>query len=386
MRPARIVAVAAALALPSAAAAQSVMPRETEEAQLLELFRKSSPEKRAAMLAALATPGGTTGQQRTATQPVAPPRKPQRKPVDTTATRAGWTEPKTEKQQCEDEDWFLTLRQDWKDARYLGCPSPRANAHGAEFSFASDRANDNNVWSVNGTVALSRVWHTMNAPMGHPYRQAFGAYFTMNRVSNTNPDSSKDNVNKFAYGLAYEAGFYADPLAAYFRFRGGGVENRLKKTSASNLVLEILPVVPIGGGYYTYAPIPNVFGLPVDMHIDPSLIVQHNAATGKDQKLDFNDREEALQVGGQIAVFVSPAPWLKIRDKGSPWTRWAADFTYRWTQETYTHRNLTWLGVGAIYNLDPNEFFALGFSYQRGNDVDTGTFTDIYRVSLTGKI
>lgn len=288
---------------------------------------------------------------------------------------------------CKEEDWFFTLRQDWKDVKFLTCPADPAKAHGVEFSYANDRANANKVWSVNGTAALSRTWHVDGQ---QPYRKAFGAYFTMNRVSNSNAASSSDNVDKYAYGLAAEAFWSTVPVGGAIRLRAGGVENNIKKTSASNFVLEFLPAVAFGGGLGTYRELEIIHGQhPVGVSIEPTLIAQYNALTGRGQSLDFNDQSRAFQTGGDISLVFGATQYylyqLKMNKEDSWFARWNANVGYRWTRETYSNRDLTLFTAGLTYNLDRNGHFGLGFSYQRGNEADTGTFTNIYRMGLTAK-
>jgi hypothetical protein len=384
MKALSISLIALGLNLSCAAAAET--PAEKTDAQILDLLR-AHPEKRDRVLALL-----------TAGSPADPRKRPlsagAQSPVTAIPADAGQTlaAAKARKKKpfdCEPEGWCFTLRKNWKDIEYLSAPSPRKQAQGAEVSYTNDRAGQNRIWAIDGTVAISRIWHTLDAPNYHPYRQALGAYFTMNRVANSDTAQSSANVNKIAYGLAAEFGYASvkdGPLplpASYVRFRGGGVENYLKSTSSSNLVLEWMPIVNLLG-VWTYAPT-RIGNLPLDFRFDPSLIAQHNAVAGKGQSLDFNDQNKAFQLGGQFAFTLFPhlSPGDSEED---PFNRWSANFGYRWTRETYTNRNLTLLSTGFTYNLDPNGYLGLGFSYDRGNDVDTGTFTNLYKVSLTGKI
>jgi hypothetical protein len=299
---------------------------------------------------------------------------------------------------CKEEAWIFTLRQDFKDARFLSCPTDPAKAHGAEFSYANDRAAGNTIWSVNGTAALTRVWHTNYAGWPTPYRQGLGPYFTMNRVRNSSAAANSDNVDKYAYGLAYEAFFnnialvpQTFSLGGGLRLRAGGVQNNIKHTSASNFVAEFMPAIGFANGIGTYSEIPLLDGAyPLVMSVEPSLITQYNAVSGKGQSLDFNDETRAWQVGGDVNLVFSPSQFylytLKKEKKDSWFARWNANVGYRWTHEIYSNRALSWLNTGLTYNLDPNGYFALGFSYQRGADTDTGTFTNIYKISLTGKL
>lgn len=377
-----VAALTSALILPCVAPAEA--DPQQDDAKLLELLR-DQPEKRKQIFALLTA--GTTSQ-------------PRKRPASTASRSAGSVPraenalaaaepPKKKTENCEREGWCFTLRKNWKDMRFLSSPSPRKQAQGAEVSYSNDRASQNRIWAIDGTVAVSRIWHTRDAPAYRPYRHALGAYFTMNRVANSSDTQSSANVNKIAYGLAAEFGYRSVPdgpiplPASYVRFRAGGIENYLKHTSSSNLVLEWMPITSLFG-VWTYAPT-QIGTLPIGFRFDPSFIAQHNAVAGKGQSLDFNDQTKAFQVGGQLALTLFP--YLSPEDdENDPLNRWNANFSYRWTRETYSNRSLTWLSTGVTYNLDPNGYLGLGFSYDRGEDVDTGTFTNLYKISLTGKI
>ena len=59
--------------------------------------------------------------------------------------------------------------------------------------------------------------------------------------------------------------------------------------------------------------------------------------------------------------------------------------SYHWWDELYSGRTNGWLDAAVHYNLDPNGNVAVAFSYQHGRTEDTGTDTDVYKVTLTAK-
>lgn len=269
------------------------------------------------------------------------------------------------------------LRRDWKDIGPLGCPQKVDKATGAEIAFADDQANHNRIWSINGTAAVTyssimdqdEVWWK-------PSITSFASYVTVNRVANSAVDSASDNVDKLVYGGALSLAFNNETGGNNFTFRGGGVENHIKGTTSANFTAEYSPA---------YAPllvhtvVPRVLGLPMNFRYDPELILQYNEATGPKQVLDFNGRSQALRIGPQVSFYLFGLP-------DGFFAKMNASFTYHWAYETYAQKNLSWLQTALTYNIDDAGHLGVALTYSRGNDEDTGTFTNIYRIGLTGKI
>jgi hypothetical protein len=165
-------------------------------------------------------------------------------------------------------------------------------------------------------------------------------------------------------------------LDCFFRVRGGVVENHIKNTTAGNVIAEYIPVYdPL----YIHYPTDPIFGV-FRLRFDPTFFVQYSEVTGKNQILAVNNRTEAFRAGAQATLRLLP-------DLGAgQLAPLRAAVTYRWATEAYTGRDLSWFQTDVTYNIDPAGFIALGFTYKRGDDEDTGMFTNVYKAGLTGKL
>lgn len=273
--------------------------------------------------------------------------------------------------------WTLLLRQDWKDIGLITCPDTTEKAKGAELSFSYDRVVSNQIWNLHGTAGL--VYSSLLDAPG-VFAKSSGVYVTANRVFNSSPAQVKGDSDKIAFGGVGEIGVQTLHAGThYFRVRGGAVEDRLKNTSSANVTAEWIPVYS-DGVIRIHRPFP-VFGGIASVRFDPTLLVQYNVVTGKNQLLDFNGQTQAMRVGPQLGLHVFP-----IAEPDSFWSRVSADVTYHWAYETFSRKGISWLDSSITYNIDPDGQFGITASYRKGRDEDTGTVTDIYKIALTGKI
>jgi hypothetical protein len=272
------------------------------------------------------------------------------------------------------------LRKDWADVGFTlgGCPSPVDEAAGAEVSYSNDRAKGNAIWSVNGTAALLYNSRTNFGFVGT------GGYVTVNRVANSLLSEADSNANSIAYGGVLDFGlnpiggdqFY---FANYFRLRGGVVQDFIKGTDAASFTFEWVPVlvtdfIHIHDGFQPFGS-----ALPLIFRVDPSLLVQYSRLVGGAKPLAFNDMNEALRVGPQVRLGIYPGT-------SEFFSHFFGSVTYHWAYETYSGRGLSWFDASLTYNIDKDGHFGITGSYQKGNDENTGRLTDIYKISLTGKI
>lgn len=268
------------------------------------------------------------------------------------------------------------LRQDWKDFDLLQCPGAAKDATGAQISFTNDLAGGNRIWAIDGTAAI--VYNSLMDPSEwwQPTYLNLGAYGSVDRSFNSATAFTSSDVDKLAYGAFAQVGYTSDYLQSFFRARGGIVENHIKNTTAANFIAEYIPVYdPL----YIHYPTDPIFGL-FRLRFDPTLFAQYSEVTGKNQVLTVNNGTQALRVGAQATLRLLPdlgaADLAPLR----------AAVTYRWANETYSGRNLSWFQSEVTYNLDPAGIIAIGFTYKRGNDEDTGAFANVYRLGLTGKL
>ena len=271
------------------------------------------------------------------------------------------------------------LRQDWKDIGFLECPKEAADAVGAEVAFTDDRFNKNRIWSVDGTAALVYTSATSDPDEWWiPYYKTFATYVTSHRSFNSSTTFMGSDLDKLAYGIAAEFGWVTDGGANYVRFRGGQVENNIKGTTAANITAEFIPVYfPL----YFQRPIIQPLGLPISLRFDPELLVQYSQITGGTSFLDFNGGKQAIRVGPQVSVFIFP------ETAGTNFlSKLNGSLTYHWAYEAYSGKPIDWLQTALTYNIDAAGHLAVSLTYKRGRDEDTGTFADIYRIGLSGKI
>jgi hypothetical protein len=123
--------------------------------------------------------------------------------------------------------WVIFVRQNWKDLGGAGaaCPDAAKNAQGAQISFADDRAANNRVATINGTAAVVYNSVTGDVPAPLPFAVSFGAYTTVDDVSNSATSQLKSNVDTLAYGGLLELGYNNGTVGSYFTLRGGGVQD-----------------------------------------------------------------------------------------------------------------------------------------------------------------
>jgi hypothetical protein len=157
------------------------------------------------------------------------------------------------------------------------------------------------------------------------------------------------------------------------------VQDFIKGTDAASITFEWVPVlvtdvIHLHDGFQPFGG-----ALPVIFRIDPSLLVQYARLVGGTKPLAFNDMNEALRVGPQVRLGI-------YGGTSEFWSHFFGSVTYHWAYETNSGRELSWFDASLTYNIDKAGNFGITGSYQKGNDENTGKWTDIYKISLTGKI
>ena len=350
----------------------------------------SNPEKRQVVLAQLKAQDTSTQQkQKTNAKKVASTQKaatasPANKPdAITQLIQSNAQKAPGERQYSPCAGWVFFVRQSWK---YLGggagaaCPGDVKSAQGAQISFADDRAANNRVATINGTAAVVYNSVTGDVPAPLPYAVSFGAYTTVDDVSNSATSQLKSNVDTLAYGGLLELGYTNSTGANFFTLRGGVVEDYLKNTTAGNAVLDWSPVI-----YPLYIQYPYHFsswGLPIITRFDPDLVARFDSATGKNQNLAFNNMQDSLRLGPELTLSIWPDPGYV----SGALSRFSALFSYDIWYETYSKKQLTWFTSSLNYNIDDAGNFGIKGTFNRGEDVNTGKWTNIYTIGLSGKI
>jgi hypothetical protein len=271
----------------------------------------------------------------------------------------------------------FTLRKSWTDIDYGTCPTEVDKATGAMLSYSGDQIKHNDAWSAQGTAAL------IYAPVANgPF--ATGVYTSVNKLTNSSKTLASSDIDTLGYGAFIQYAVDSSSANAYamnyFRLRAGVVDDNVKATTNANIVAEWMPVYD-DGTIKLHNPIPiPIPGTLALFRIDPEIQAQYINVTGKSLTSAFNNRTEALPVGPQVKLTLYPGT-------SEFWSHFVTSLTYWEAYEVYSARAVSWLDASFTYNLDTAGHLGLTLSYQKGNNVETaGTLTNIYTISLTGKI
>ncbi len=290
--------------------------------------------------------------------------------------------PPAERQYSPCPGFNFLLRQNWQDTGIIAgkeCPDSVDKATGALVSFTNDRVANNRIVAVNGTAALIYNNITGDIPgQITPYETSFGIYTTINQSTNSAVAKAKSNVDTLAYGGVLEFGFTNRDGANYFRLRGGGVNDGINDTTAGNITVEWLPVY---NPLFIHVPRIQPFGLPIITRFDPELIAFYDETVGKNQTLAFNGRPQSLRLGPELTLNFLPFPGLSDFQ-----SRLNAKVTYDLFYEAYSGTWLNWFASSLTFNVDKAGHLGITGTYKRGEDVNTGQWTNIYTVGLSGKI
>lgn len=279
--------------------------------------------------------------------------------------------------------FVFLLRQDWKDvgnAAGAACPGPAANAQGAQISFANNLAAQNRIVTIHGTAAVLYNTITGDVPFPLPYAFSIGAYATVDDLSNSASSQIKSNVDTLAYGGLINLGYANSVGGNYFMLRAGAVEDHIKDTTSASAVFDWSPVV-----YPLYIHYPfhwAAFGLPIITRFDTDFVGRFDSATGNQQVVAFNNMKQSLRIGPEMALTILPDPGYV----SGPLSRFSILLGYDVWYETYSKNDLTWFTSSLNYNIDEAGNFGLKGTYNTGRDVNTGNWTNIYTIGLSGKI
>ena len=316
--------------------------------------------------------------------------------LDTINALIGQTPPKTVKEliaQNQGKPWYekqyskcagfaVLLRQDWKDFTNVAgneCPGDPGK-QGALISYSDDRIANNRSVAIKGTAALMYNSATGDPPNGFiPYATSFGAYVNENNLTNSAKAQMKSNADSTAYGGVLKLGFISPGGTNTFRIMGGGLDDNVKHTSTGNVVAQWYPVYdPLS----INTPINQPAGMPIILTFTPDLAARYDGATGRNQIVPFNDRQQSMRLGPELALNLQPSPAMP-----AALANFTATAGYDWFYEFYTRKELDWFTSTVTYNLDAAEHVGITVGYQRGREpLTTGASTNIYTVGLGGKL
>jgi hypothetical protein len=277
--------------------------------------------------------------------------------------------------------WQFLLREDWQDIDLLGEPKPRDKATGASFSYTDDRVAHNSIWAAHGTAALvyRDFGGTGAGSIFDPFYRSFAIYGTVNKLYNSDSKLAAKNIDILAAGGALELGWHnpGSGIQNYLQVRGGVVTDNIDSTTIANATAAWIPV---NNAYYIHRPRELPFGY-LGYSFDPQVLVQFASTTDTSKPLLFTSRGQALRIGPQLSLLLFP-----FQENDDFWSRVHANLTFHWWYEALYGAQNHWLKASATYDLDKNRNFGLTFSYQEGQNEETGKSTNLYLISLTGKI
>jgi hypothetical protein len=287
-----------------------------------------------------------------------------------------------EKQYSTCPGFSVLLRQSWSDFNNVAgfeCAADTAGAQGAQISYSDDRISNNRQVAIQGTAAVLYNSVTGNPPSDLiPYATSFGAYVSANDLTNSAKTQIKSNKDSTSYGGVLELGFISPGGSNTFRILGGGSDDNLAHTTSGNAVVEWYPVYyPL----YIHTPISQPAGLPIILRFDPDVAARYDGATGANQIVPYNNRQESMRLGPELSLKLLPYPTAPAF-----LANLSALVEYDWYYESYTRKDLNWFTSSVTYNLDAQGHVGITGKYERGRDAQTGASTNFYTVGLSGKL
>jgi len=369
------VAIATLVACSQAFASTSDAEQDQIAAQIEKLLAGKSAAEQAQILARVKGPPGTT----TSNPPKAATGAVNTTPAPALAAKSAAKAPTTTTPAASTVfgncgGLTAVLRRSWTDIDFASCPQNVKDATGALLSYSYDKVLNNTSWTANGTAAV--IYTVPQSVL------STGIYGTLDQITNSSAvQAKKSNIDSNAYGGFLEFvdtnGSYPY-WANYLQIRGGGADDNVKKTTNANITAVWIPVYA-SSDIHIHQPFQPFDGWPGLIRIDPELLVQYADVTGPKQTLSFNNESEALRIGPQVALNFYPGTSEIL-------SHFVASVIYHWAYETYSEHPITWFQSILTYNLDTEGHLGLSGSYQRGQDENTGVFSNVYLVSLTGKL
>jgi len=288
----------------------------------------------------------------------------------------------------------LVVRNSWTDIGVLGasCLQPpsdsgpfvvdKSGSKGASVSFTRDYAGNNKSWAAQGIVAevyascdTSHITRDSN-DTGTVLEKSFAIYAEINSDYNSNAVvAKKSNVDTRTAGLSGEIAYEYGAALNVFRVTPNVVFDNIKNTTAAAVKAQYLPM---SDGLWAATGIP---GLPYTISFNPALDLQYTSAMEHSQPLQFSGKDQSLRIGPELGLIVTP-----IYSETNLFSHIGFNETFYPWYEAYTRRGSYWWANSIFYNFNKDGTVALALSYNRGQDENSGTMTNQYIVSLTGKI
>jgi len=212
------------------------------------------------------------------------------------------------------------------------------------------------------------------------FEKSIAVYAQVNSSYNSSVKLASKNSDTRTAGLAGEIAYLHGGNFEVVRLTPNVVQDAIKDTTAVAIMGQYIPAWITIPGIWHATPIPGWY---VTYQFNPALNVQYASTTDSKKPLLFSGKDQSLRVGPNLDLIVSPF------GTGTEWlSRIALHETFHPWYEVYSSNTSMhyWWANSITYNLTADGNFAVGLSYNRGRDENSGTLTNQYIVSLSGKI
>jgi hypothetical protein len=205
--------------------------------------------------------------------------------------------------------------------------------------------------------------------------KSIAIYAQINSSYNSNAQlAKKNNADTRTVGLSGELAYSSGPNINVFRLTPNVVFDNVKNTTAAAVKAQY---IPLWYGLWSATPI---FNNTFNLYFDPAFDLQYANAMGKSKPLQFSGKDQSLRIGPELTVIIAP-----LFSQDNFFSHIGINETFHPWYEAYTGRGSYWWSNAIFYNFTKDGSFAVSLSYNRGLDENSGTMTNQYIVSLTGK-
>ena len=284
---------------------------------------------------------------------------------------------------CEDKDKTILIRRSKPDIGNFADPICHADAIGAEFAWANNRVDENEVWSARGLIARPFTFGTeTELPFPILKSVSLSPYMAFDRTSKA--ETIEELIDNLTYGAALEFGF-ANVLGGtqFFDIDGGLVSSfdgkgknwgfslawEPKGDEGSNgSVMSLLGTTQNLGRYFTYK-------------FSPTLQTGFASEISEAELQPlFADDDWALRSGPTVVFALAGTTKY-----GGPWwlDRLRYEITYGWLYDWVSGRDYELVDTSLNVGIDPSRHLGLTFSYRKGQLEETGQDVDLANIALS---
>jgi len=261
---------------------------------------------------------------------------------------------------------------------------------GAQFSYGRDNVSQNSVWTAQGVAA---VMFAQNYTTLGDERQRFlsrvsyavGPYVRFDKLSNSNPDQKKDNLNNLSPGIVGEIVPQNMPignatLTNYFRINSGINASFEGVTKSWNIGAE-------------WQPVSNDLGInaPVSLPffratVTPTFRLRtiYSGHVGDTAQPIFEHHNSALRLGPTVGLIFAPVAL------GSYWPtylqNWSLSASYSVLQDLMSPATYNLFDASLTYFTDKSKAVGFTMTYERGKIDQTGASADTFLAGLSLKL